>query len=363
MSEQSRTALELRKGKAVVSWQGRSITITFNDVKRHICKRASDEEIVVFLRMAESLGLNPWAREIYLIKWAEGEPASYVVAAESYLKAAEQCKQYEGHEAGIIVRDAAGVISQIEGTAYNAGEVELVGGWAKVYRSDRKHPFYVSVNFKECAKYTRDGNLTKFWDTMPATMIRKVPLARALREAFPSRLGGMVIDAEYEEIPQVSLPAAMMKDGKPDWPLFYAKISDELKLTSDQAHKLLGVEHFNSLLSDGWTMESIWDALTKTLQKKGPVIPATGEIIEGEFSEASENIAFDELGKKPSSPVPDRDPKSIKTLNDLLRACFDDFGIQPNDVAKQLGYGSTQEIKKEPADCYREIAAVRRQKD
>lgn len=362
MAEERRKALMPYQEKAIVTWQGRSIIITFADVKRHICPKATDQEIVVFLKMAQSLNLNPWAREVYLIKWAEGEPASYVIAEESYLKAAEQCKEYDGHEAGIVVKDAAGNLTHEVGTIFVEGEnAELVGGWAKVYRSDRKYPFYIAVNFKECAKSNREGKLTKFWNSMPATMIRKVALARALREAFPSRLGGMVTDAEYPEMPE-GFPEMLMKDGKPNWPMFYAKISDELGLTSDQAHKLLGVEHFNALLSEDWTMESIWDALTKTLQEKGPVIPGTGEIIEGEVVE---DIPFDELAKGPGarSPQPDRDPESITDINALLQACFDDFGLQPTDVAKELGYGSTREIKKGLADCYREIAAVRRQKD
>jgi phage recombination protein Bet len=348
MAQQTK-AVDFYKEKAVVSWGGRSMTITFQDVKRHICPKAADQEIVVFLRMAQSLNLNPWAREIYLIKWAVDEPASYVIAEESYLKAAEQCSEYDGHEAGIIVKDAAGTLQHSEGAFYVAGEnIELVGGWAKVYRNDRKRPFYIAVNFKECAKTTRQGELNKFWRDMPATMIRKVALARALREAFPSRLGDMVTASEYPEMEEGAFPEMLMKGGKPNWPKFYAMIKDQLNLTSEQAHKLLDVEHFSELLDAGWKMEGIWDALKNAVQ--------TGEIIEGEVKEVTE----EEPGR---SPQPNRDPESIQDINALLRACYDDFGLQPNDVAKELGYSSTQDIDKKPADCYLEIKAVRAPKE
>lgn len=357
MSQESTKAVELRKEKAVVSWSGRSITITFADVKKHICPLATDQEVVVFLKMAESLNLNPWAREIYLIKWATGETASYVIAEESYLKAAEQCKEYDGHEAGIVIKDPADTLKYEEGALFVGGEnVELVGGWAKVYRSDRKYPFYVVVNFKECAKLTRQGELNKFWRDMPATMIRKVALARALREAFPSRLGGMVTASEYPAME--GFPEMLMRDGRPNWPKFYAKIKDELGLSSDRAHKLLGVEHFSNLLNEGWTMERIWDALTKAVR--------TGEIIEGEVTEVSSDVAFEELGKELGrSPQLDRDPESIPDMTAFLRACFDDFGLQPLDVARELGYSSTQEIPtdKKPADYYVEVKAARMPKD
>lgn len=334
MAEQPRTALELRKEKATVTWQGRNIIITFDDVKRHICPKATDQEVVVFLKMAQSLNLNPWAREVYLIKYAEGEPASYVIAEESYLKAAEQCSEYDGHEAGIVVKDAAGGTTQLTGTLFvESDKAELVGGWARVYRKDRKHPFYIAVNFKECAKYTREGKLNRYWGSMPATMIRKVALARALREAFPSRLGGMVTDAEYEELPEGTLPAALIKNGKPNWRMFYAKINDELGLTAEQAHELVGVESFKALLSEGWTMESIWDALTKTLQEKGPVIPGTGEIIEGEVTEVSEDI--DELDKEPGRSPQDAE---IPQIDDEL---FKGWQIVKNTV-RQLNLTDKQ---------------------
>lgn len=370
MAEQPGKALELRKTKAVVNWQGRNIIITFDDVKRHICPKATDQEVVVFLNMAQSLSLNPWAREIYLIKYSEGEAASYVVAEESYLKAAEQCPEYQGHEAGIIIKDAAGNITQPEGAfSIDLGKDTLLGGWAKVYRKDRDHPFYIAVNFKECAKYTRQGELTRFWDSMPATMIRKVALARALREAFPSRLGGMVTDAEWEEAPSDGKPPMLEKDGKPDWRHFYTKIESDLGLTADQAHKLAGMKSFREALDKGWTMEGIWDLLTEALREqtaaKQTTSSKTDATIEEELfgKDKKETDVGAEPIKPPAPAKPKRDPESIKTISELLRACFEDFKLQPQDVYKELGYSSTQDISKKPADCYCEIAAVRRTKD
>jgi phage recombination protein Bet len=365
MSQESTKALDFRKEKAMVTWGGRSITITFDDVKRHICDKASPQEVVVFLKMAQSLNLNPWAREIYMIKYTADEPASYVIASEAYLKAAEQCPEYDGHEAGIIVKDEALNLIYQEGTLFidEKAKEKIVGGWAKVYRRDRAHPFYIAVSFVECAKYTKQGALTHFWDKMPATMIRKVALARALREAFPSRLGGMVVEAEFEDVTDHALPEAMMKGGKPDWALFYAKIKDEFGLTPKEAHELVGVEHFSSLLKKGWTMEGIWNALINAIREKKAA--ASGNNVDQETGEISESDKdFENLDKKPGrSPQPDRDPESLKDMNALFKACFDDFGMQPIDVARELGYSSTQEIDKTPAQCYSEIAVVRKQNE
>jgi len=59
-----------------------------------------------------------------------------------------------------------------------------------MYRKNRQHPVYAAVNIKDCIKYTRPGKPNKLWEDVPATMVRKVALLRALREAFTNCFGG-----------------------------------------------------------------------------------------------------------------------------------------------------------------------------
>lgn len=352
--------------KAVVTWQDSKVTITFDDVKKYLCPGASDKEIIVFLKLAQSLNLNPWAREVYLVKYKEDEPASYVVASEAYLKAAEQCPEYDGHEAGIIISTTSG-IERREGTFMLPEESsKLVGSWARVYRKDRQKPFFVSVNFKECAKYTKDGKLTRFWATMPGTMVRKVALARALREAFPTRLGSMVVEAEYED-----LPATLVKEGKPNWKKFYAKIKSELELTEKQAHEIAEVESFKELLERGWTMEKIWDLLISKLQEKRAAEAGadveTGEITAEEeelFGESEPEETVAEIRReaeivKEETKKLKRDPETVRSINDLTRACWEDFAMQPRDVYRECGYSKASDITELPSELYRRIATVR----
>jgi phage recombination protein Bet len=383
-----------KQEKAVIKWQERNITVTFDDVKNSICPRATDQEVVIFLKMCQSLNLNPWERDIFMVKYGD-EPASYIVASQAYLKAAEACPEFDGYEAGILI-ESDGEVKQREGAfLLDKEQNRLVGGYAKVYRKDRQHAFYNSVNIKECAKYTKEGKLTRFWSSMPATMIRKVALARALREAFPTRLGGMVSDAEYyEEIPEGTLPPAFEKpNGEKNWKHFWAKVKSELGLTAEQARLLLQVDSIKEeLINEGWTMERIWDELVAALQKEKSkpepqriVDAKTGEVItqdEDLFGEgkagaaapaAPSNIARPETGVEnklapeqkpaPSQPPapskPNRDPETIKTITELYRACHEDFKLQPKDILKELGYSSQADITELPSECYRKILAVR----
>ena len=69
---------------------------------------------------------------------------------------------------------------------------ELLGGWAEVFRKDRDHPVRAEVALKDYDS-GKDGP----WRTHKATMIRKVPLVQAMREAFPSDLSGCYDSSEF----------------------------------------------------------------------------------------------------------------------------------------------------------------------
>ncbi len=76
-----------------------------------------------------------------------------------------------------------------------------------------------------------------------------------------------------------------------------------------------------------------------------------------------------EAKKKEAQPAPaaeaeepqsqQRDPATILTINDLYKACNEDWNLQPAEVISELGFGSQIDINISPADCYRQLAAVR----
>ena len=158
------TAIKPQETKAVVQWKGEAITISFQDVKSLLCPLATDQEVAIFLKTCQSLQLNPFANECFLIKYDSKDRAAFVIAIDSYHKAAEMNPNYDGCEAGVILRDGTGKLELREGAFLLTEEKDkLVGGWAKVYREDRARPTYVALNKNECIKYTREGKPTQFW--------------------------------------------------------------------------------------------------------------------------------------------------------------------------------------------------------
>ena len=254
------TVIKPQETKAVVQWKGEPITITFQDVKGLICPLAADQEIAIFLKTCQSLQLNPFANECFLIKYDAKDKAAFVIAIDSYLKAAEVSPHYDGCEAGIILKDSGGKLEFREGAfLLDEDKSRLVGGWAKVYRNDRGRPTYVAINKNECIKLTREGRPTQFWsEPKQPWMLRKSALKRALAEALPSLFAGTLATAEIASDIEGELPAAFQNGDDPDWAQFWVKVQNELGLTEVQVHALLQVESVKQLIEQGQTLEQIW---------------------------------------------------------------------------------------------------------
>lgn len=151
--------------------------------------QVTDQEVVMFLSLCKFQHLNPFTRDAYLIKYGNS-PATVVVGKDVLLKRAMRSEKFGGLTAGVIVVNANGEVEEREGTFVLPDE-NLVGGWAKVIIKGYDVPFYASVSMKEYS--TGKSN----WLTKPATMIRKVAMAQALREAFPEEMSALY---EQEEL-------------------------------------------------------------------------------------------------------------------------------------------------------------------
>ena len=166
---------------------GDEITITSEDVRMHICPAADAKEVTYFMELCRAQRLNPFLNEAYLVKF-QGKPAQIMVAHKALVKRAEAHPQYDGMQHGVIVMTKGGEVEKREGCAY-PGE-QLIGGWCKVYRKDRRMPVYSERSFTSMNKGQAN------WKSMPDVMIDKCAQAAALREAFPDELRSMYTTEE-----------------------------------------------------------------------------------------------------------------------------------------------------------------------
>jgi phage recombination protein Bet len=155
----------------------------------------TDQEIALFLGLCKYQQLNPFLREAYLIKYGS-QPATIVVAKETFLKRAQVAKGFKGLKAGVITQTPQKEVKYYEGIV-PPGDA-LIGGWAEVHLEAWAFPLRLEVSLQEYQGRKKDGSINRMWTEKPATMIRKVALVQALREAFPSQFKGIYSE---EEVP------------------------------------------------------------------------------------------------------------------------------------------------------------------
>ncbi len=141
-----------------------TLAITPEDVKRYICPAASEKEVFQFLQIAHGFGLNPFKREVHLVKYGNS-PASIVIGYEVYIKRAERTGKLNGWEV----------------EASPDGKTATI----RIYRKDWDRPFVWTVYRNEFDKGQAN------WKSMPSFMLRKVVIGQGFRLAFPDEMGGL----------------------------------------------------------------------------------------------------------------------------------------------------------------------------
>lgn len=189
------------KGKTTYLVAGQEVNLSYQIVRNFLTKgngQVTDQDLTQFIAICKYNQLNPFLNEAYLVKFGTN-PAQMIVSKEAFFKRAEENDKYEGIQAGLILLRDGGIV-EVEGT-FKLSTDELLGGWAKVFRSDRKYPIVARVNLDEYDKKQSS------WNEKKSTMIAKVAKVQALREAFPTQLGAMytddeqnIQDVEYTEV-------------------------------------------------------------------------------------------------------------------------------------------------------------------
>lgn len=208
------------KGEFSYLANGEEVKLSSTMVKRYLvngdAQNVTDQEVMMFMTLCKYQHLNPFLREAYLVKYGSS-PATIVTGKDTFTKRAEKNPAYKGKKAGIIVYNPeTGAVEEREGSFRMRNE-EIVGGWAEIF-IDGKEPERITVSFDEYAGRKKDGSLNSQWASKPATMIRKVAVVQALREAFPNDFGAMYSPEEMgnvvEAIPDDDTPVVIAEEPK-----------------------------------------------------------------------------------------------------------------------------------------------------
>ena len=183
--------VEFKAGEEIVK-------LSPNIIKRYLVNgsgEVTDQEVVMFLNLCRFQHLNPFLREAYLIKYGNS-PATMVVGKDAITKRAMRNASFAGQQAGVVVQPVETGELEYRPGALVLEDEKLVGGWAKVFVKGYQEPIEAVVGLSEYVGIKKTGEVNDQWIKRPATMIRKVALMQALREAFPDDLAGMYDSSE-----------------------------------------------------------------------------------------------------------------------------------------------------------------------
>jgi phage recombination protein Bet len=184
-TQKSETALAVKRIDAIAEVTGftkREVAL----VKATVAKTATDEELMMFLRLAQKYDLDPFAHEIWAYRPVANEAMVIAAGHDGFMKTALNRPDFLGISSGTV---RVGDVFEYEPTAYKIHHKhgdkrgDILGGWAMLERQG-KRPAIVYVELKEHVKKNRDGQPNKFWAQWPSRMIEKVARMYAIRMAY-----------------------------------------------------------------------------------------------------------------------------------------------------------------------------------
>lgn len=177
-------------------------------IKNVLCPNLTDNELTLFSQICKKTGLDPFSRQIYVIKtkvWDSSTRSNVdkmqtMTSIDGFRVIAERSNDYAG-QVGPFWCGPDGIWKDVWLMKY-APSAAKVG----VLRKGFKEPLFRVCLFSEFAKTNKEGQILGQWKTMPTVMLAKCAESQALRTAFPNDLSGLYtaeeMDQAEKEIPR-----------------------------------------------------------------------------------------------------------------------------------------------------------------
>ena len=163
-------------------------------LKDTAAKGATDEELRFYIQVCNRLRLDPFARQIHMVKRWDDQLKRYVMAIQvgidGFRARAEATRKYKGQLPMMWCgMDGKWVDVWLDQKPPAAAK-------ATVLRAGFREPVTAVALYTEYVQKTREGFPNSMWKKMPAGQLAKCAEALALRKAFPDELSGLYTNEE-----------------------------------------------------------------------------------------------------------------------------------------------------------------------
>jgi phage recombination protein Bet len=268
---------------------GQEVQLTIDIVRNFLVTGHKElvtlQEFVYYMGVCKARGLNPYAKDCYLIKYGEKDPAAIIVAIDFYRARAKAQPDCVGWEKGVIcLSKKTGELRYSKGIVLK--DEELIGGWFRATPEGWEVPFELEVNLEGYIKKTKDGSITAFWKPeKQATQIAKVAESQGLRTIFPDEFRGTITAEEvglqlenFETIDIQALKTSTVPEPEPiDTSEFDKLVAEKLAYIKDAEELKVRLQHVEEVIKAIATAKS-----TKT-EKVTPEQVKAQSVIENKF--------------------------------------------------------------------------------
>jgi len=156
-------------------------------IRNTVAKGATDDELAMFMHLANTYGLDPFLKEIFY----SSQMKTIITSRDGYLKVAQRDPEFDGIQSMAVCENddfSIDMVNNVVNHSFGKGDRgSVIGAWAVCYRKGRR-PVIAYADYNE---YNKNNPI---WKTYKSAMCCKVAEVFALKRQFG--ISGLVTQEE-----------------------------------------------------------------------------------------------------------------------------------------------------------------------